>query len=125
MNNSKLYHTEYKNIIAFKTKDNSTIRELLHPNSHNVNKTSLAEAIIDINSKTILHQHHITEEIYYITKGIGLMTLADTQFEVKPGDSISIAPGTAHCIKNICDEPLHLLCICSPAYQHDDTELLE
>lgn len=124
-NKSKPYCTHYSNIDAFKTKDNSTIRELLHPNLHSVTKSSLAEAIVEQNSKTLLHKHHNTEEIYYITKGLGVMTLADTQFEVKPGDSICIAPGTAHNIKNIGDEPLHLLCVCSPAYQHDDTELLE
>jgi len=118
-------HTKYQDIKAFTTKDNSTIRELLHPDIHSVNKTSLAEAIVEPNCKTILHQHRNTEEIYHITKGIGLMTLADSTFEVKTGDSIFIAPNTAHCIENLGTEPLHLLCICSPAYQHDDTELLE
>lgn len=121
----KIFCTKYKNISAFTTKDNSTIRELLHPNTHEVKKTSLAEAIVEQNCKTILHKHHYTEEIYHITKGTGLMTLANSQFEVNPGDSICIAPGTAHCIKNIGDEPLHLLCLCCPAYQHDDTKLLE
>ena len=118
-------HTESKNIIPLRTKDNSTIRELLHPLTHSVFKSSLAEAIVDIKTKTILHKHIKTEEIYHITTGRGLMTLADSQFEVNAGDSICISPGTAHCIKNIGDEPLHLLCVCSPAYQHDDTELLE
>ncbi len=117
-------HTHYNAITAYKTKDNSIIRELLHPNTHTVFKTSLAEAIIDINSETLLHKHFNTEEIYHITRGSGLMTLADAQFDIKPGDSICIAPGTAHCIKNTGDEPLHLLCICSPAYHHNDTELL-
>lgn len=118
-------YTEYKNIAAFKTKDDSTIRELLHPNSHAVINSSLAEAIVDISRKTILHKHINTEEIYHITQGSGLMTLAKKQFEVKSGDTICISPGTAHCIKNIGDVPLHLLCVCSPAYQHADTKLLE
>jgi len=118
-------YTEYNDIDAFKTKDNSTIRELLHPNTHAVNKTSLAEAIVDIGKKTILHKHNNTEEIYHITQGTGLMTLANSQFDVKPGDSICIAPGTTHCIENNGNQALHLLCICSPAYQNEDTELLE
>ncbi len=116
--------TQYDDIKAFETKDNSTIRELMHPNSHAVAKTSLAEAIIEINGQTLLHRHHRTEEIYHITKGTGLMTLAQDNFEVNAGDSICILPGTAHCIKNIGTQALHLLCICSPAYQHEDTELL-
>jgi mannose-6-phosphate isomerase-like protein (cupin superfamily) len=118
-------YTQYNDIEPFITKDKSVIRELLHPNLHTTKKTSLAEAIVDPKSKTLLHRHKNTEEIYHITQGIGLMTLADSQLEVKTGDSICIAPGTAHCIENIGNETLHLLCICSPAYQHDDTELLE
>jgi len=118
-------YSQYQDVDSFVTKDKSTIRELLHPNTHSVTKTSLAEAIVAPNSKTILHKHTKTEEIYHITKGTGLMTLGDSLFEVKIGDSICIAPETAHCIKNIGGEPLHLLCVCSPAYQHEDTELLE
>ncbi len=122
---SKSSFTEYKNIVAFKTKDNSIIRELLHPNFHKISNTSLAEAIVEKNSKTLLHRHHKTEEIYHITKGVGLMSLAESNFEVKAGDSICISAGTSHCIENIGDEPLQLLCVCCPPYQHNDTELLE
>ncbi|VAX01680.1 hypothetical protein MNBD_GAMMA22-2077 [hydrothermal vent metagenome] len=116
--------THYNTVNAYQTKDNSTIRELMHPTIHRVSNSSLAEAIVAINDQTLLHKHQNTEEIYHITNGIGLMTLGQDNFEVKAGDSICIAPDTAHCIKNIGNKPLQLLCICSPAYQHDDTELL-
>lgn len=33
--------------------------------------------------------------------------------------------GTPHRIENAGDEPLRILCACSPAYAHRDTELLE
>lgn len=123
MNRKHLSH--YPEIQPFITKDGSTIRELMHPGSHGVSNQSLAEARIPPAAKTILHQHHKTEEIYYIIAGTGLMTLASAHFNVTAGDSICIPPGTAHAIENTGDEVLVLLCCCAPAYTHDDTELLE
>ena len=64
------------------------------------------------------------EEIYHITAGEGLMTLGEQRFAVAAGDTICIAPGTPHCIANTGAGPLKILCACSPAYAHDDTELL-
>jgi mannose-6-phosphate isomerase-like protein (cupin superfamily) len=109
---------------SYITKDGSIIRELLHPLSHGVVNQSLAEAVVQPGQTTTLHRHHQTEEIYHITQGSGLMTLGATQFEVGVGHSIVIAPGTPHCIENTGAVPLHILCACSPAYSHDDTELL-
>jgi mannose-6-phosphate isomerase-like protein (cupin superfamily) len=117
-------HTSSNEIKTYETKDGSLIKELMHPNIHHNKNQSLAEAIVHPGQTTALHKHHHTEELYYITQGKGLMTLGDQQFEVKPGDTICILPGTAHCIKNISAEALHLLCCCSPAYSHDDTALL-
>ena len=116
--------SSYKDIKTYKTKDGSLIKELMHPNIHKNKNQSLAEAIVQPGQTTDLHKHHQTEELYYITQGKGQMTLGDQHFEVKPGDTICILPGTAHCIKNISAEDLHFLCCCSPAYSHDDTELL-
>jgi mannose-6-phosphate isomerase-like protein (cupin superfamily) len=74
--------------------------------------------------KTALHKHHVTEEIYHITQGAGRMTLGARQFEVTVGDTICIVPGTAHCIESVGNVALKILCACSPAYAHEDTELL-
>lgn len=106
------------------TKDGSEIRELLHPSQHAVRHQSLAEAVIAPGASTQLHRHLLTEEIYHVTRGHGRMTLGDTQLSIGPGDSIPIAPGTAHCVENTGQEALHILCCCSPAYSHDDTVLL-
>jgi mannose-6-phosphate isomerase-like protein (cupin superfamily) len=106
------------------TKDGSIIRELLHPSSHGVVNQSLAEAIVEPGQTTALHRHHLTEEIYHLTAGRGMMRLGSESFGVKTGDSVVIRPGTPHCITNTGPEPLHILCACSPAYSHDDTELL-
>ncbi|WP_240498751.1 hypothetical protein [Thauera propionica] len=48
----------------------------------------------------------------------------DETFVIEVGDTLCIAPGTAHCVEAMGDAPLKLLCCCSPAYSHDDTEIL-
>lgn len=117
--------TGINDITAYITRDGSEIRELMHPAVQGNKEQSLAEAIVQQGQQTHLHQHHNSEELYHITKGKGRMTLGAEQFEVTVGDTICIPPGTAHCIKNIGTEALHILCMCSPPYSHDGTELLE
>ncbi|MBD3669520.1 MAG: cupin domain-containing protein [Gammaproteobacteria bacterium] len=118
-------HTQYESMPAYETRDGSLIRELMHPEHHGVRNQSLAEAIVAPGQGTHLHRHHASEELYHITQGEGWMTLGDAQFKVGVGDTISIEPGTAHCIENRGSQELKILCSCSPAYSHDDTELLE
>ena len=117
--------TRIKDITAYVTRDGSEIRELMHPAVQGNKAQSLAEAIVKQGEQTHLHQHHNSEELYFITNGKGHMTLGEEQFDVIVGDTICIPPGTPHCIKNIGTEALHILCMCSPPYNHDDTELLE
>ena len=117
--------TVYSEIPAYVTKDGSTIRELMHPSVHGNRQQSLAEATVPPGTKTLLHRHHRTEELYHVTAGHGRMTLGDASFEVQVGDTVRIDPGVAHCIEALGAVPLRLLCCCSPAYAHDDTELLE
>ena len=117
--------THYKNIKSFITKDGSEIRELMHPAQHgNVNQ-SLAEATVAPGVETRQHKHITTEEIYHITQGKGLMRLGDEQFEVTEGDSVCIAPGKTHNIKNTGDVPLTIICCCSPPYRDSDTVLTD
>jgi mannose-6-phosphate isomerase-like protein (cupin superfamily) len=117
-------HTHYRDADAFITKDGSTIRELMHPDRHAVCAQSFAEAIVEVGATTELHLHQRSEEIYHITLGRGHMRLGTKYFDVIAGDTIVIAPGTAHCITNTGSEDLKILCASSPAYSHDDTDLL-
>ena len=116
--------THYNEIEPFITKDGSVIRELMHPTQHASKKQSLAEARLPVGSKAQLHRHHQAEELYYIVQGEGMMSLDQQQFKVDVGDTVCIKPGQAHCIANVGAEELVLLCCCSPAYSHEDTELI-
>lgn len=122
----KTHRTDIKPYI---TRDGSQIRELMHPAQHQASlgsrQQSLAEAIVAPHSETVLHRHHLTEELYHITQGHGIMVLAANEFDITVGDTVCIPPQTAHKIRNTGDQALHLLCCCTPAYDHDDTELLE
>lgn len=117
--------TQHADIEPYETKDGSLIRELLHPSKDRVSNQSLAEATIPAGTKTHLHLHRNSEEIYHVTSGQGIMTLGDSIFEIILGDSICIPPGTPHCVENRNRLPLVILCCCAPAYGHEDTELLE
>ena len=116
--------THYRDQSPFETKDGSEIRELMHPAVHGNQEQSLAEARIEPGATTALHRHLRSEEIYHVTAGKGLMTLGDKRFEIGPGDSIAIAPGTTHCVHNPGEITLVILCCCSPPYTHADTQLL-
>jgi mannose-6-phosphate isomerase-like protein (cupin superfamily) len=115
----------YAAVAPYITKDGSEIRELMHPSVHGNRAQSLAEATVPPGGRTLLHRHHVTEELYHITAGEGRMTLGDQQFIVRIGDTVCILPGTPHCIEALGTVPLKLLCCCSPAYSHADTEVVE
>ncbi|KKH45943.1 cupin domain-containing protein [Methanosarcina sp. 1.H.A.2.2] len=116
--------TEYSKVKPYITKDGSIIRELMHPSVYGNSNQSLAEAIVPAGGKTLLHKHRVTEEIYHITEGSGIMTLGSEEFEVRKGDSICISPGTPHRVRNPGEKELKILCCCAPAYSHEDTELM-
>ena len=117
-------HTTYDSVPPYVTKDGSEIRELMHPSVHGNRNQSLAEATVLPGARTALHRHQLTEEIYHITGGAGMMTLGGKRLSVAVGDTICIAPGTPHRIENTGKAPLKILCGCSPAYSHADTELI-
>ena len=117
--------TRKQDIKSYITRDGSEIRELMHPSVQGNQTQSLAEAIIQPGQCTRLHQHHHSEELYHITAGEGYMTLGAEHFNVTVGDTICIPPGTPHCIENTGRDTLHILCMCSPPYNHADTKLVE
>ena len=109
---------------AFVTKDGSEIRELLAYRNSSIAHQSLAEARVMPGQSTAPHYHRLTEEIYYILSGQGLMTVGEEDRTVVAGDAIAIPPGAVHTITNVGEEVLTFLCCCAPAYEHEDTVLV-
>lgn len=116
----------YKDLPAYRTKDGSEIREMMHPKVQGNSNQSLAEAIVMPSQTTELHLHKTSEELYHISRGSGSMQLAEETFNVSPGDTVCIPANTPHRITNTSShEKLVILCCCSPAYSHDDTYILD
>jgi mannose-6-phosphate isomerase-like protein (cupin superfamily) len=112
-------------VSAFRTKDGSEIRELLAHRNSCIEKQSLAEARLPAGASTTPHYHRQTEEIYYILNGRAKMEIDGEFREVGPGDAIAIPRGTRHQITNTGRETLKFLCCCAPAYEDEDTVLLD
>jgi len=113
------------NVEPFITKDGSEIRELLAYRNSVIKNQSLAEARLPVGGATDRHYHPKTEEIYYITHGVGTMEIDGEQQDVNEGDAIAIPPGKPHKIWNTGEVVLRFLCCCAPCYEHDDTVILE
>jgi mannose-6-phosphate isomerase-like protein (cupin superfamily) len=109
----------------FTTKDGSEIRELLAHRNSAIRNQSLAEARLPVGGSTQEHFHRRTEEIYYITHGAGRIRIDGEIRELKTGDAVAILPGQKHKLWNTGNETLRLLCCCAPAYEHDDTVIIE
>ena len=80
----------------FLAKDRSEIRSILDRTNSTATNQSLAEAILPPGAETEEHLHPRTEEIYYVLRGRGLMSLEGERREVGPGDGILIPTGTRH-----------------------------
>lgn len=115
--------TSLHEIQPYVTKDGSLIRELMHPRHHGNANISFAQAEIKPGQATTKHMHKTSEEVYYVVRGIGVMSLGDKEFPVAPGDTICIRPNVPHKIENTGHEPLIIFCCCSPPYSHGDTEI--
>lgn len=57
---------------------------------------------------SVIHNHH-EYECFYITKGSGLLTIADERADVQEGDIIRIPPFADHTLYNSNQEDLHYL----------------
>ncbi len=112
-------------VTPFVTKDGSQIRELLAHRNSCIRQQSLAEARLPAGAATTPHYHERTEEIYYILQGAGQMRLGEESRNVAAGDAVAIPPGAVHQIANTGSGTLKFLCCCAPAYEHDDTVLVD
>jgi len=120
-----MHVTSYAQIEPFTTLDGSQIREWAGRVSAPARNQSLAEATIPVGGATTEHLHHRTEELYLVSVGRGRLVIDGEERIVEVGDCALIPPGAAHKVFNIGDEPLRIVCACSPAYSHEDTRLLE
>jgi len=117
--------TSYSAIEPFVTLDGSEIREWAGLASAPARNQSLAEATIAPGAATTAHYHRVTEELYLVREGRGLLVIDGEQREIGPGDCALIAPGAVHKLHNVGEGPLRIVGACAPAYSDEDTVLTE
>ena len=99
------------------------IRELL--NEAGCPEVSVARCRVEPGVTTELHRLDVLEW-YVIEQGSGRVMVGDgPDWDVGPGDVVSIPAGTPQCIANIGGADLVFLCICAPRFQSDDYTALE
>ncbi len=108
----------------FVAHDNSILRQLLHPETHNLPiNYSLSHAKVSAFTKTLPHKL-TTSEAYYILEGKGIMYIDEEKSEVGVGDAIFIPPNAVQFIENTQAEELVFLCIVEPAWKEENEEIL-
>ena len=110
-------------IRAYRTKDGSLVREIVHPDHIPARNLSLAEARLERGASTALHYHDESEEVYYVIAGRGILMIAGEETDIGPGQAALIPPRSRHRVANTGDEDLVFLCLSSPPYTHRDTKI--
>jgi mannose-6-phosphate isomerase-like protein (cupin superfamily) len=59
------------------------------------------------------HKHDDTEQIFYILKGTGILSIGidKKEYPVKPGDAVRIPLSTLHSIRTDSTEPIKYICV--------------
>ncbi len=107
---------------AYVTKDGSFVEELVRPEDGS-QRVSLARCTVRAGQRTYAHSHIRSDEIYYALQGKAIVQVGEERVPLEPGQFVFIPAGTVHWIE--ASEDFVLLCICSPPYQHEDTELVD
>lgn len=105
--------------------DKSRLRELLHPERvySFAGRYSLAQALVKAGQATLKHRL-LSDEVYYILSGQGIMHVDRESEAVAAGDVIEIRPGSVQWIENVGRKDLIFLCIVDPAWNEADEEIL-
>ncbi len=69
----------------------------------------IEDVIIKANGDIPLHNHKLTEEIFYITKNSAVMTVDDEKFKVNEGDMIYVDKNEKHGFENKSNEELKMI----------------
>ena len=105
---------------VIRTPHGSEIRPLVDRTTSEIELCSLAEEVLPPGAAVGRHHHTETEEIYYVLRGRGRMTVGAEAREVAAGDAVFIPRGHTHTLENTGAEPMTILLVCGPAYNRED-----
>lgn len=107
----------------FYTQERCYISEYM--NTPEESQVSVAQCTVAPGVTTQLHSLSVQER-YIIMQGSGLMELGqENPFVVNVGDVVIIPAGVAQRIRNVRDEDLVFLCVCTPRFCPEHYQVLE
>jgi mannose-1-phosphate guanylyltransferase/mannose-6-phosphate isomerase len=70
------------------------------------------------------HYHHLSEETYYVLKGMAKIVIDGEEFQLTPGDAVLIQPPEKHQIFNIGGGILEFITVSAPPWVPEDSVFL-
>lgn len=86
--------------------------------------TSMAHVTMNKRNASLLHNHKIMEESYFILEGEGILHKGDEAIEVTKGAFLSISKGVFHKLRNIGAGDLEHLIFAYPPFNPADVFLI-
>ncbi|MEN9626193.1 MAG: hypothetical protein RL557_521 [archaeon] len=87
-------------------------------------KVSMAHVIMQPKNSSLLHEHHGTEECYFITRGKGILYNGAEVLQVGKGSFVSVPVYTPHQLKNF-EKSLEHLVLAFPPFNPDDVFVID
>jgi mannose-6-phosphate isomerase-like protein (cupin superfamily) len=84
---------------------------LLNPDESSSGKIQVGMTIVYPGCSTRGHSHADREEVYFFTRGRGIMGADGEEWEVEAGDAFYVRPGPFHTTRNPYDMPLEFFWI--------------
>lgn len=84
---------------------------LLNPEESSSGKIQVGMTIVYPGCSTRGHSHADREEVYFFTRGRGIMGADGEEWEVEAGDAFYVRPGPFHTTRNPYDMPLEFFWI--------------
>lgn len=70
--------------------------------------TGFSQAKIPVGEKVSSHQHTDMYEVFFVTKGKGILAINGTDYPIESGTSIVVEPKEEHSLRNTGDDDLVL-----------------
>lgn len=82
---------------------------------------SVVHVVLPAGKSSQAHYHKVSEETYYLLKGVGLMRVDGKTFRLHPGQACLIKPLETHQISNEGEDDLEFLTVSAPAWTAEDS----
>lgn len=112
--------TDIRSTTPIDGSEGTKIRQIFHPHNTMLGiRYSIVHCMLEPGKKSRPHQLK-SSEVYYITKGEGVLHAGDESSKIEQDQSAYIPPHTRQFIENTGKTPLEFLCVVDPAWKQED-----